>query len=124
MKIRILNNSLRFRLKQPEVLEFEQNRRIMEVLEFGAEAKDKIGFGLEISSDKLLSVSFTSNNTIVHVPESIALEWTRSEKVGFTGKIDTGMGRTIEVLVEKDFKCLDGREEENEGSYPNPNESC
>lgn len=124
MKIRILKNSLRFRLKQQDVHEFEQQGKIMEMLEFGEEPKDQIGFGLKLSTGKSLSVSFNSNTTIVHVPKSIADEWTGTNIVGFNGTIDTGMGRTIEVLVEKDFKCLDGREEENEGSYPNPKESC
>ncbi len=123
MKIRILKNSIRFRLKQPEVEEFRQKGIVMEVLEFGEEAKDKLSFGLAISTGKALSASFRLNTTTIHVPGFMADEWTGTEMVGFDGKIDTGMGKTINVLVEKDFKCLDERDDD-EGAYPNPNKSC
>lgn len=124
MKIRILKNSIRFRLKQQEVEEFSQNGKIREVLEFSEEAKDQVSFGLQISTDTSFSIRLHMNTTTVHVPKLTADEWTRTEMVGFDAEIETGLGRTIKVLVEKDFKCLDGREEENEGSYPNPQKTC
>jgi hypothetical protein len=40
--------------------------------------------------------------------------------VGFSADVDSGKGRRISLLVEKDFMCMDGREEDNVGSYPNP----
>ncbi|MEJ7769826.1 MAG: hypothetical protein WKF89_18550 [Chitinophagaceae bacterium] len=120
MKIRILNNHLRFRLKQLEVERFMQEGRVIEVLEFGQETAAQLSFCLEIYQEESLSVRFISNVTTIFVPQGIAESWTSSERVGFDGKINTGLGRTIEILVEKDFQCLDGREEENEGSYPNP----
>lgn len=123
MKIRILKNSLRFRLKQPEVEDFKRHGKIMEVLEFGEDAKDQLGFGLEISGSQTLSVVFSMNKTVIHVPAALAEAWTNTEMVGFDGKIDTGKGRTIDLLVEKDFKCLDERQED-EGAYPNPQKSC
>jgi hypothetical protein len=44
--------------------------------------------------------------------------------VDFDAKVDTRKGRTISILVEKDFMCIDGSEAENEGAYPNPLANC
>ena len=58
------------------------------------------------------------------MPETICTEWSETELVGFEETIDTGKRETIKLLVEKDFKCLDGTAAENEDAYPNPNVEC
>jgi hypothetical protein len=58
------------------------------------------------------------------VPKNPAEEWINTGLVGFDGKLDTGKGREIEVLVEKDFVCLDDLAQNNEGAYPNPKAVC
>jgi hypothetical protein len=123
MKIRILANSLRFRLKQPEVSQFQHYGKVTEVLEFGPDPASQLRFVLEITDDAHLTVGFQANATTIGVPRALAEEWARTELVGFDGTIDTGRGRIVEVLVEKDFRCLDGRPEDNEGTYPNPLEA-
>jgi hypothetical protein len=120
MKVRIQKNSLRFRLKQPEVNQFQQTGKVSEVLEFGANAENKLTFTLEAFNEADLAVQFVANTTTVFVPSTLAEEWTTSDLVGFDGMIDTDKGRRISILVEKDFVCMDGREEDNVGSYPNP----
>lgn len=122
MKVRILANSLRFRLKQPEVSHFHRYGKVTEALEFGTDPAGQLRFVLEISAGVHLTVGFQSNTTTIGVPRALAEEWAHTELVGFDGKIDTGRGRVIEVLVEKDLRCLDGRADENEGTYPNPQE--
>jgi hypothetical protein len=120
MKVRIQKNSLRFRLKQPEVNQFQQTGKVSEVLEFGANAENKLTFTLEAFNEADLAVQFKANTTTIFVPSTLAEEWTTSDLVGFDGLIDTDKGRRISILVEKDFVCMDGREEDNVGSYPNP----
>ncbi|ALI98027.1 DUF7009 family protein [Rufibacter tibetensis] len=124
MKIRILGNSLRFRLRQPEVSSFRQTGVVTEVTQFGPEPSQKLSFILAVSSDPELSVSFEAGTTTVHVPKQLAEEWTSTDQVGFDGTVNTGQGQKIEVLVEKDFVCLDRPEEEQIGAYPNPNAIC
>jgi len=120
MKVRIQKNSIRFRLKQQEVNQFEQAGKVSEVLEFGADAENKLTFTLEAFDEPEFAVQFKANTTTIFVPSILAEKWTTTELVGFDGRIDTGKGRTISILVEKDFVCMDGREEDNVGSYPNP----
>jgi hypothetical protein len=120
MKVRIQKNSIRFRLKQQEVTQFGQAGKVSEVLEFGADAENKLTFTLESFDEPELAVQFKANTTTIFVPLTLAEQWTTTELVGFDERIDTGKGRTISILVEKDFVCMDGREEDNVGSYPNP----
>lgn len=124
MKVRILGNTLRFRLRQQDVSQFEESGKVSQTTEFGQALSDKLSFILEVTKEEELAVKFDGNEVIVGVPKKLTAAWTGSDMVGFEGKIDTGEGRFVEVLVEKDFACLDAPEEENIGAYPNPNATC
>lgn len=120
MKVRITNNKIRYRLKQPEVALFATSGLVTETLAFGSEDSEKIKFTLQTSDNTNISVGFQNNHTVIYVPATLAEEWTTTEQVGFEAEIINDKNIKITVLVEKDFVCMDGREEENEGSYPNP----
>ena len=120
MKVRISGNKIRFRLKEPEVNQFQQKGIVSEVLEFGHNESEQIKFTLCESNTSTIDVQFKSNETMVLVPTAQAKEWTSTDLVGFDAEVDTGKGKNIGILVEKDFMCMDGREEDNVGSYPNP----
>lgn len=124
MKARVLGNNLRFRLRQPEVSYFQQHGKVTEVIKFVPAPTDQVCFCLEASAGRQLTVSFKNNTITLGVPQQLAEEWTSTDRVGFHGKTDTGKGRVIEVLVEKDIACLDAPEEDNVGAYPNPNTAC
>ncbi|GEO08827.1 DUF7009 family protein [Segetibacter aerophilus] len=120
MKVRISGNKIRFRLKEPEVKEFQQKGTVSEMLEFGSDEKDQLKFTLAENELDEINIRFVQNETTVSVPKTKADLWTSTELVGFEAEVDTGKGKTVSILVEKDFMCMDGREEENVGSYPNP----
>ncbi|MFD2998915.1 DUF7009 family protein [Pontibacter toksunensis] len=124
MKIRILGNSLRFRLKQPEVSHFQQHGIITEIIEFGPDPTNQLCFTLEITTKSEFAVDYALGQVTIHVPGHVAEDWSNNDQVGFNAKVNTGKGRGIELLVEKDFLCLDRGEEENKGAYPNPNAAC
>lgn len=120
MKVRISGNKIRFRLKEPEVKLFQQEGIISEVLAFGLSQADQLAFTLTTVDSHQIAVSFLSNQVSFSIPKAQADDWTSTDKVGFEAALNTGKGKDILLLVEKDFKCLDAREEDNEGSYPNP----
>ena len=124
MKVRIAGNSIRFRLKQPEVTSFKVSGTVTERIEFGPESEDQIHFRLETYAEPHLSIDYEQNAVTVYVPEELAYRWTDTPLVGFDGKLNTAKGRTVSVLVEKDFACLDRGEDENEGTYPHPLANC
>jgi hypothetical protein len=124
MKVRILKNSIRLRLKQTEVQSFKKEGNISEVTAFGIDPSDELVFMLSVNEDELFKVHKSESKIVIEVPKSLAKEWTDTSMVGFNQGIETGKGKLIKLLVEKDFACLDGSEIENIDTYPNPSLPC
>jgi hypothetical protein len=122
MKIRIQGNSVRFRLKQFEVEALAANGIVKEVTAFGKEEQDQLQFVLL----KGAQFSIEQNSTIIelNIPENIVNNWVHTDLVGFEEKLITSKGKEINILVEKDFRCLTRSDEEEAGSYPNPMKQC
>jgi len=124
MKIRIQSNSIRYRLRQPEVEGFRKYGSVSETVQLGNESTDRLKFILERSLDNEIKVQFKNLTTTIYVPQAMANEWTDTDLVGFDAIIEIGNQDGLKILVEKDFKCLDGSDEENVGAYPNPAKQC
>ena len=117
-------NSIRYRLKQPEVHQFAQTGNITEVIAFGEAPSNQLMFVLQKHDADEVAVTFQSNTTTIFVPSVLAARWTQTGIVGFDAELNTGKGSRISVLVEKDFACLDNTGADNEGTYPNPKSYC
>lgn len=124
MKVRIAGNSIRFRLKQAEVTHFGNVGTISEVVRFGIAPTDQLSFALQSHDAGTFHISYENNQVTVQVPHATRVQWTNTNLVGFEEWIDTGKGETIKILVEKDFKCLDRNDPEDEDAYPNPSMHC
>lgn len=124
MKVRILGNSIRLRLRQNEVCRFQESGEIKEVTSFGRGSPNRLSFVLKKSAHHGFKVAFRSNTVTIEVPETVCDEWVNTSLVGFEEAFDTGGEERISILVEKDFKCMDGSDAENEDAYPNPNAQC
>jgi hypothetical protein len=125
MKLRIQSDSLRLRLGQSEVLEFGRTGKVGGTTSFGPGSTECLSYSLE-SSDQATKVEarFTGGRISVVVPEPVAREWTDTDQVGFNGEVPVGEGRSLSILVEKDFKCLSSCEGEDErDAFPHPEES-
>ena len=67
------------------------------------------------------AASFSGNEMLVRLPETTVLAWATSEQVSIDGEQMLDDGATLRVLVEKDFVCLTGRDDEDESDmYPHP----
>ena len=122
MKVRIQGNSIRFRLKEPEVRRFSETGLVEETMALGHGAA--LRFRLEVAERETVGLQHRPNLLAIEVPRALASEWTDTGRVGFDARVDLGDGSGLSVLVEKDWACLDGSEEENIGSYPNPMTQC
>ena len=64
---------------------------------------------------------FSDNQIIVRLPETTVLAWASSDQVSIEGEQVLDDGARLKILVEKDFVCLTGREDEDESDmYPQP----
>ena len=116
MKLRIRGNSLRLRLTQSEVKELRDKGSVEETVHFSPTSK--LAYAIERSGGGEIAARFEDGRILVQVPESIALEWCNTERVGF----DAVAGE-VKVLVEKDWQCLAPRDEDESDAYPHPKQT-
>ena len=78
----------------------------------------------------VLSAHLSATRIALRVPETSVLAWANSDQVGLRGEQSLDGGGVLTLLVEKDFRCLAPRPDEDESDlYPNPrasgaDESC
>lgn len=116
------NNSLRLRLSQGEVARFSETGRIAETIEFGLESSRQLIYELEANNQiKEIQATVENNRITVSVPLRQAEEWTTTETVGLKAAPKIGGEKTLQILIEKDFACLEPRPgEDARDAYPHP----
>lgn len=116
MKIRIKDNSVRIRLTQSEVNALYQDGNISSRTEFLEQA---FVYAVERADVPELSVEFVENKITLKIPANLLEQMYSTDVVGFEGL--TGK---VNLLLEKDFVCLDNTFEDQSDNYPNPNMKC
>ncbi|HDZ14351.1 hypothetical protein LCGC14_0751260 [marine sediment metagenome] len=118
MKIRIKDNTIRFRLTKPEVAELCEKGYCASHTDF-----DDVTFEYGVKMDSqisALSAEFKENAILVSIPDAQVKDWDRNDHIGFENVQSLKDGKTLHLLVEKDFTCLDTRMEDESDNYPNP----
>ncbi len=128
MKLRVKNNSVRLRLTQSEVSVFARSGRIEEAIEFGVEPHQRLVYALETGTKTETLLAMMKDNRItIFVPKIKADEWTQTAQVGMEAEQEIGGGKTLRLLIEKDFACLEpraGREDADAFPHPLEGETC
>lgn len=122
MKLRMKNNSVRLRLTQSEVACFAESGQVKETIEFGLESYQQFVYALEADSKiKEIQAVIENNRITILIPKTRADEWARTAQVGMETEQTIGGGKTLRLLIEKDFACLEPRPGEDEAdAYPHP----
>jgi hypothetical protein len=60
----------------------------------------------------------------VAISEDQARTWIEAGEVGIYIAVDIGSEDLLEVVIEKDFACLDRSDEDNTDTFVNPNVSA
>ena len=124
MKLRIQGNALRLRLKRPEVDQLATGTTVEERIVFGPGSESTLFYALKSAPVDAISVVYTPGTITVLLPDANARTWNVTDRVGFEADVPAGDGAFVHVLIEKDFKCIDGDSAEDQGgTYPNPNET-
>jgi hypothetical protein len=71
-----------------------------------------------------LSASFEDGRLRLYVPEVLIRDWDINDRISIDANMPVGEGRTLYLLLEKDFQCLDQTTEDQSDNYINPNKSC
>ena len=120
MKVRILDNSFRFRLKAPELEILQKKGKISETVEFGVAASSQLSFCLQVNGTGKATVVFQHNSIIFYLPEQLVDKWISTDMTGFSNEIEAEDGKLISLLVEKDFKCMAVCAENDPASFSQP----
>jgi hypothetical protein len=121
MKLRLQPNSIRLRLKQSEVDRFLRTGRVEERIVSGTDDQESFRYLLE-TNDAVSAPkgSIAPGSVIVQVPTADALKWALTNQIGIEGEQTIDGKTSLRILVEKDFACIDGSEEQNADTFPNP----
>jgi hypothetical protein len=112
MKIRIKGNSLRYRLTKSDMYRLSNEGYVEEKTDFG---KRELIYVIQKTNMPTLAAFFDDNVICLQVPEKMINELQNTDRVGFEG-----VEGTLQLLVEKDFTCLDNSSENQSDYYPNP----
>lgn len=125
MKLRIRGNSIRLRVSRSDLIALAENGKIENTIHFADSPAAMWSYGIvQDSTSALHSVQFEPNRITVMVSPDDVKRWADSEDVGLYFSQNIGSQGTLDVLLEKDFACLDRSDEENSDTFPNPNEAC
>jgi hypothetical protein len=122
MKLRIRGDSLRLRLTQPEVATLGEGGSVEESTSFGPGAS--LTYAVRATGTNV-AATLGASRIEVTIPTATAKAWAAADDVGIEALQPASEGRTLRILVEKDFACLTKRPHEDDAdAFPNPNTSC
>jgi hypothetical protein len=122
MKLRIQGNSLRIRVGRSELAQFLHQGRIEDTVQFTPAPEARLTYALEVSP------ALATQTQVRYSPQEIAVilaprqvvQWSMETEVGVYTQIPIGAGNLLEVIVEKDFTCLDRSDADNKDAFANP----
>jgi hypothetical protein len=121
MKLRIKGNSLRLRVSRSELTRFQAGGRIEETIHFTAAPEATLTYALESAlKPSPVTVRYGSREVTVILSKDRARVWGAQNEVGVYTTLDMGPAGSLEVVVEKDFACLDRSDEDNSDTFANP----
>jgi hypothetical protein len=121
MKLRILGNSIRFRLGRSEVESFGQHGVLEETVRLGGSPANALKYSLKVVDGDLFTSEFVNGNAIVGIPRILAESWVSSDAVTISGRKILDEDSDLKILIEKDFVCLNAHNDEDQSDrYPHP----
>ncbi|MCF3110650.1 hypothetical protein LL912_17840 [Niabella sp. CC-SYL272] len=116
MKIRIKDNSIRFRLTKSEVADLGQKGFVKSVTQFKT---GLFSYSIERTDENEMDAAFVENQIVLKLPKAMIHELVNTERIGYEAQ-----SGAVKLLVEKDFVCIDNTTEDQSDNYPNPSLNC
>ncbi len=122
MKLRILENSIRFRLSVHDLESLSEHGTISSSIRI---SHDRTFTYTLQSIDKIsvLSSDFVDDEVLFCIPKDKIKRLCDPGEVGIYDAIKHNDLVLLNITIEKDFKCLTPRAEDESDLFPNPNES-
>ncbi|MEG9437370.1 hypothetical protein JAO29_14530 [Edaphobacter sp. HDX4] len=121
MKLRIKGNSLRLRVSRSELASFLRGERVEDTVHFATTPGARLTYALECASLPVpVKVRYEAQSVTIQLSEVQASVWGEETEVGVYTSVEIGGGCSLEIIVEKDFACLDRSDEDNTDTFANP----
>jgi len=119
MKLRIRGNSLRLRVSKTELLQIAEQGSAEDSIRFAPGTEWRYGIEIKPSGD--VAAQFGANSLRVLLPKARVEQWLDDQQVSIEGHQAVGEGKTLRILVEKDYTCLAPRTGEDDSDlFVNP----
>jgi hypothetical protein len=121
MKLRILGDSMRLRLKRSEVDQLAAGASIVEETHFPGSV---LTYRLDVADNNSFSASFDDSILSIQLPRSRVLDWAATDEVSLIAEQKLSGSDSLSLLIEKDFKCLEPGHHrdcsDDEDTFPHP----
>lgn len=121
MKLRLLDNSIRIRLNKVDLDTLYNDGEVYTISQLG---NTTFGYGVKSIEKGEMHVKMENNQLQFRLNVDQIKEWHATSKVGFSEVQQNEDGSTLKLLIEKDFKCLTDRNEDESRNFENPNSTC
>jgi Family of unknown function (DUF7009) len=120
MKLRLLDDSIRLRLSRSEVVAADEQGVVEGQTNFPDGSV--FTFALEALQNGSASAAFASQRMVVRLPAAEISAWANDDAaVSLHGELELPLGGLLKLLVEKDFRCLSPRDDEDQSDlFQNP----
>ena len=121
MKLRIKGNSIRLRFSRPELASLVAGRPLEESVRFSAQPQAQLIYTLApacAGSEQI--VEYTGCRLTISLTTEQIATLNQSNEVGIYTSVAIGLDDVLEIMVEKDFACLDGSDDDNRDTFANP----
>jgi len=121
MKLRIKGDSLRLRVSRSELGRILCGERVEDTIHFSSAPDAKLTYSLEkVSHGASTGVQYSPGQITVLLAKEDMGTWDDPSQVGIYTSVGIGSGNSLELVIEKDFACLDRSDEDNTDTFENP----
>lgn len=117
MKLRLYKDSVRFRLRKPDVERLLEAGEVAHSVRVGPGPSDVLSYRIVSERRPEPALESDARGLVVRFPSGQLRAWAAGSETGVRFQAPWGTA----VLVEKDFPCMETRADENDdGTYPRP----
>ena len=121
MKLRLKGDSLRLRVARSELARLAAGESIVECVHLAPGPAGTLRYMLAVDPQSLAAaVCFVNCEIQVRLSRQQFACWNDEAETGIYVSLHIEGSKTLDLVVEKDFACLDRREEENADTFAHP----
>lgn len=124
MKLRIKDNSMRFRLLRTEVQTLAERGKIESYTLLSAtDPAGRLSYSIEHGAHyKAIAAEHDGRSIRVTMPSENVVAWAKDNSaVGLYAEQAVYGGEMLQIAIEKDFACIDRDDADNVDTFDNPN---